>query len=131
MAGNISNYAELKILEHSVGKTAWTLPSCYVALFTATPSDSGGGTEITGGAYARQQIAGAGWAAAANGSITTAADVTFPQATADWGTITSVGLFDASTAGNLIWWGPLTVNKTVTNGDIFKIVAGNLTLSLD
>lgn len=131
MAGNISNYAELKILEHSIGKTTFTLPACWVAVYTADPTEADSGTEVTGGSYARQQILAAGWASATAGAITTAADITFPTATANWGTLTHVGVRDASTTGNLIWYGPLTASKVINTGDVFKILTGQLSLSLD
>lgn len=133
MPANISNYAELKILEHAVGKTAWNIPSCYVALYTVAPGEAGGGTEVptSGTGYARQQVLPAGWATAANGAITTATNIDFPQASADWNTIVALALLDALTGGNPIWYGPLAVNKTVTTGDIFRIPAGSLTLGLD
>jgi hypothetical protein len=133
MAGNLSNYAELAILEHSVGKTSWTKPSCYVALYTVAPTDSSSGTEVSssGTAYTRQQLLNTDWASASSGSITTASDVTFPTATASWGTVVAAAIVDASSSGNIIWYGTLTSNKTVDSGDTFKITAGNLTLSLD
>jgi len=127
----LSDYLENKLLEHSVGKTAFTMPTgCYLALYTAAPTDAGGGTEVTGGAYARQQT-NTSWAAASAGSIATNVDITFPTATANWGTVTHVGLFDASTAGNLLWWGALSASKTVNSGDVFKINSGQLVLTLD
>jgi len=126
---SIADYYENKILDHMLRAQAFTPPSTvYVALFTVSPSDSGGGTEVSGGSYQRQSVT---FGAASAGSITNSADITFPQATANWGTIVSVGLFDASTAGNLLWYGDLTTSKTVNSGDIFKISAGNLTVSLD
>jgi len=129
MASSISDYYENKILDHMLRAQAFTPPSTvYVALYTVSPSDTGGGTEVSGGSYARQAVT---FNAASGGSITNSADITFPQATADWGTIVAVGLFDASTAGNLLWYGNLTTSQTVNNGNIFKIPAGNLTVSLD
>lgn len=133
MAGNLSNYAENKVLEHSVGKSTWTTPSCYVALYTVAPTDSTSGTEVStsGTAYSRQQLLSTDWGSASNGSITTTSDVTFSTATASWGTVVAAAIVDASTSGNIIWYGTLTSNKTVDSGDTFKITAGNLTLSLD
>jgi hypothetical protein len=126
---SISDYYENKILDHMVRAQAFTPPSTvYVALFTVSPIDSGGGTEVSGGSYTRQA---ATFNAASNGFITNSADITFPQATADWGTIVSVGLFDASTAGNLLWYGDLTASQTVNNGNILKISAGSLNVSID
>jgi hypothetical protein len=126
---SISNYFENKILDHMLRNQSFTPPSTvYVGLFTVAPTDEGGGTEVSGGGYARQSVT---FSAASDGSITNSADITFPQATANWGTIVAVGLFDAATAGNLLWYGDLTQSKTVNSGDIFKIPAGNLTVSLD
>jgi len=126
---SVSDYYENKILDHMLRAQAFTPPATvYVALYTTAPTDAGGGTEVSGGSYARQAVT---FSAASDGSITNSADITFPQATADWGTIVAVGLFDASTAGNLLWYGNLTTSKTVNSGDIFKISAGNLTVSLD
>lgn len=130
MASGIADYAENKILDHSVGKTSWTMPSTWVALYTATPSDSGGGTEVTGGSYARFATSGATWNSASAGSISNAADITFVTATANWGTITGVALLDAATVGNFIWWGDLTATKVVNSGDVFKFLAGQLVLTL-
>src|ERR1700747_1140826 len=97
------------ILNHIVGKTAiFTLPTVYVALFTAVGSDAGSGfTEVSGGAYARVATAAADWNAAtgsAPSSISNANTLTFPTATANWGNIIAFGLYDAPTAGNLLAW---------------------------
>lgn len=102
----------------------------YVALFTATPSDTGGGTEVSGGSYARVAVtsaltAWAGTQAAAStvassgtsGTTSNNAAITFPSPTANWGSITSIGIFDATSGGNLLIWGALTTGKTVNNGD--------------
>jgi len=118
----LSDYMENKIINDMLRTVA-----AYVALYTAAPSDAGGGTEVSGGSYARQA---AGLSAASGGVSSNAADVTFPAATASWGTITHVGLFDASTAGNLMMWSPLDANKTIANGDTFKINLGDLDVIL-
>lgn len=131
MANNISDYLENKLLDHTVGKTSYTMPTAYIALYTVTPSDAGGGTEVTGGSYARVATSGATWAAASSGSNATAADITFTTASASWGTVVAIGILDASSSGNLLWWGPLTANKTVDSGDTFKIPSGSLTLALN
>jgi hypothetical protein len=133
MAGNISNYLETKLLEHSLGKTAFTLPTnVYAALYTVAPTDAGGGTEVTvANGYARVVTS---WNSAVNGAITNAADIRFPSAstaTGTWGTVVALGLFDASTNGNLLWYGPLSASVTINNGDDFRIAAGGLTITLD
>lgn len=97
------------ILGHLVGKTAiYTLPTVYIALFTAVGTDAGTGfTEVSGGSYARAATAGADWnspSGSAPSSISNANTITFPTATADWGSVIAFGLYDASTGGNLLAW---------------------------
>jgi hypothetical protein len=97
------------ILGHLVGKTAiFSLPTVYIALFTAVGTDAGTGfTEVTGGSYARAATAAADWSPAsgsAPSTISNANTLTFPTATADWGTVIAFGLYDASTGGNLLCW---------------------------
>jgi hypothetical protein len=102
-------------------QVAWKPSAIYIALFTVAPTDAGGGTEVSGGSYARVQVtqADANWNAPSggNGLFSNVNDITFPTPTADWGTIVAVGIFDAASAGNLLIWGNLTANKTVNNGD--------------
>lgn len=102
-----SDYSADAFLEWLVGKNAMpTLPTCYVALFTAMPADDGtGGTEVTGGSYARKVTSASDWAASSSTqprTIANAALLSFPTATADWGTVIGFGLYDASSAGNLL-----------------------------
>jgi hypothetical protein len=117
----------------------------YAALLTAAPSDSGGGTEVTGGSYARVAVASAlaNWAGTQSAASTTASSgtggqtsnngsVTFPSPTANWGVVTHFALYDALTGGNLIYWGTLTVSKTVNNGDAAPVfAAAALTITED
>lgn len=103
-----TNYSARKILDHHTGKTdIGSVPTAYIGLFTDAPTDAGGGTEVSGGSYARVATAGADWNAAAGSapaSCSNANDITFPRATADWGTVVAFGVFDASSGGNLLWW---------------------------
>jgi hypothetical protein len=146
MAGNISNYLETRLLDHSINKAAFTAPTAVgLALYTTTPNvDTGAsGTEVStsGTAYARVNIltgnAGGhffGSAASADPStLANAADIVFPTATAAWGTIVGMALLDSVTvgAGNALWIGALTASKVVNNGDVFKFLAGQLVLTLD
>ena len=125
---SFSNYLETKVLDHVFGATAYTAPATlYVGLYTATPNDAGGGTEVSGTGYARQSAA-----------FTTSGDTTsnpaaieFPTAGSNWGTVTHVGVFDASTSGNLLAYGALSTSKLVESGDVFRIPAGDLDISLD
>lgn len=133
--GSKSDAFEIDVLKAATGQattilTTTPLTNVYLALFTATPTDSTGGTEVTGGSYARVQTVGK-WAAPSAGSVTTNAVITFPTASADWGTITGAALMTASTAGTVMYWGALTASKVVSSGDTFSIAAGSLTLTED
>lgn len=134
MAGSLSNYLELELLDHVFGGAAYTAPATlYLALFTATPSDSGGGTEVSGGSYARKAVTAnsTNFPAASAGSIALNVSTSFVTATASWGVVTQFGIFDASTSGNLLAWGDLTASKTVDSGDTVSFAAGALTITLD
>ncbi len=126
MAG-FSNFLETKVLEHVFGGSAYTAPSTlHVALFTAAPSDTGGGTEVSGGAYARQT---ATFTVSGDTASNTAA-IEYATATADYGTVVAMGVFDAATSGNLLAYGTLTTSKTVSNGDVFRFNASAIDITL-
>lgn len=128
MAG-ISDYLENKILDHMLRNQAFTPPTTvYLALFTSDPGDDASGTEVSGGSYAREAITFG--SAASGGQISNTADITFTTATASWGTVTHVGIFDAATVGNLLWHGALSASKTVGDGDTFKVNTGDLDVSV-
>ena len=135
MAGSLSDYLENKLLDHVVGKTSFTMPTAtWIRLYTVTPSDSGGGTEVTGGSYVALNIVGAAaWGTAASGgSIANSVAITFATPSANWGTIVAFAVWDAQTSGNMLWWGLVTPNKTVNVGDAAPSFAiGALTLTLD
>lgn len=105
-----------------------TPATIYVALFTSAPTVSGGGTEVAGGSYARAAVTNnsANWPAAVAGAKSNANAVTFPQATALWGTVVAVGIFDALTGGNLLDFAALTTPRTVNVGDTFSFPVGDL-----
>lgn len=124
----MSNYLENALVNATLRNTSYTSPAAvYVALFTTDPTDAGSGTEVSGGSYARQA---ATFGAPSNGASTTSADISFPQATGSWGTVTHFGVYDASSTGNLLYHGALTASKTIETGDIFKIASGSLTVTL-
>jgi hypothetical protein len=127
----LSDYMENKIIDQ-MRNVAGVQVAAYVALFTAVTgleADSGWtATEVSGGAYQRQL---AGLTAASGGASSNGADITFPQATADWGLITHCALMDAITSGHVLMWTALDANKQVNNGDTFKINAGDLDVTLD
>lgn len=137
-----TNYLEQKLLQHAFTGTAFAQPSGrYLALFTAAPSETGGGTEVSGGAYARQAAAftvntafeidpvgnpGVLVTAALNTAI-----IEFPTASAAWGTITHIGIFDAATAGNMLAYAALETPRAITSGDIFRVPVNDLVIALD
>jgi len=132
MSGSLSDYAELKFLEHMVGKTSFTMPTVYVALVTTLPTDASTGSTLvepstSGTAYARKSTAGADWNAAASGAISNANAITFATATgAGWGTVVGFALTDNATAGagNVIGWGSLGTNKLISSGDTASFAGG-------
>lgn len=124
----MSNYLENALINATLRNTSYSSPAAvYVALFTTDPTDAGTGTEVTGGSYARQA---ATFTSPSNGSSTLAADVTFPTATGNWGTVTHFGIYDASTSGNLLYHGALNNSKNIQTGDILRIQVNNLTVTL-
>ena len=130
MAG-FSDYLEDKVLNHVFGGTAYTAPgTLYVGLYTAAPSDSGGGTEVSGGSYARKSMPAMTVSGTSPTEATNGAAVEFVTATGSWGTVTHVGVFDAVTTGNLLGWAALTASKTVSSGDVFRFDAGDLDITL-
>lgn len=126
-----TDYCENKVLDHINGKSSFTMPTAYVALFTAAPSDAGGGTEVSGGSYARVATSGATWSAASGGSAANAAAISFPTASASWGTVTHYALFDASSSGNMLRWAALTASKTIGSGDTASFAIGALQMTED
>lgn len=137
MAGK-TQYLERALLDHVFGKTTYTGPATvYLGLFTAAPSDAGGGTEVTGGSYARASLTNnttnfTNATGSSPASKTTGAALTYPAPTANWGTVTHFGIFDASSAGNLLYWAALTTSKTINNGDAAPSFAiGALTITED
>ena len=119
MAGK-ADYLENELLDHVLSAATWTAPvTVYVALYTAAPTDAGGGTEVTGGAYARVAVTNnaTNWPAAAAGAKANGTAITFPAPTANWGVIVAFAILDAAAAGNFLYWGLVTPNKTVNNGD--------------
>lgn len=130
-----SDYLEAQILNHIFRNTAIFAPpaNVYIAAFTAAPSDAGGGTEVSGGSYARKQVSTTGeWTAPDASTGTENVNVlTFPEATANWGTITHIAIFDAATGGNMLFWGALNASKVINSGNVLEFTAGELDVILD
>ena len=123
-----SNFLENALINATLRATTYTSPATvYVSLYTTDPTDADSGTEVSGGSYARTAVT---FGAPSNGVTTNSADVTFPTATGSWGTVTHIGIHDASTSGNLLFHTPLDTSKTIDSGDIFKITTGNLSVTL-
>ena len=123
-----SNYLENKILLHVLSNTAYTSPTTvYLGLHTADPTDAGTGTEVSGGSYARQSFAST---ISGNAASNTSA-IEFPTATGSWGTLGWVGVWDNVSGGNLLFHGALTTSKTIASGDVFRVPAGDLDITLD
>jgi hypothetical protein len=136
MPGSKSDIYEIDILKATTGQATTILSTTpltpFLALFTAAPSDSTAGTEVSGGSYARIACSGATkWNVPAAGSVTNNAVLTFPTATADWTTVVAFGLMTTVTGGSLMMWGTLTTNKPVGSGDTASFAVGQLTLTED
>jgi hypothetical protein len=128
---DMSDYLENKIVDHVFRNRSYTVPTTiYVGLYTTSPTDANSGTEVSGGSYARVQVgpSDAAWqstqgtttavaSSGTGGQTSNGSTITFPTPSANWGTITHVGILDAVTAGNLLVWGALTASKNVNNGD--------------
>ena len=138
---SMTDYLENKLADNFFRTTTYTRPAAlYIALYTTTTTDAGGGTEVTGGSYARQALnpldtnwyatqgGTTGASSGSGGSTSNAVEIAFPVATAGWGTILDIAIMDAASAGNMLFHGALTVSKTVNTGDQFKVAAGNLSV---
>jgi len=128
---SFTDYTENLVLTYLFTTGAATRPTAwYVGLFTAAPSDTGGGTEVSGSGYARVvtgTISGSGTAT----TFTNAAAIEFAAASGgNWGTIGWAGIFTASSGGTLLAWAPLTTSKAINDGDIFRIPASSLSITL-
>lgn len=128
----LTTYAANKIFDHMFRNQSYTPPSTlYIGLFTSAPTDaytgaSPTGTEVSGGSYARIACA---LSAASSRATSNSSNLTFPTATASWGTVVAIGLFEASSGGEMLWWDGLEVNKTVGSGDTFQINSGDLDMA--
>jgi len=144
-AGALSDYLENKLIDHVFRGTAYTAPATiYVELYTSACSDSARGTEVSGGSYARGLLAAntTNWAGTQSAGSTTASSgtggttsnnavIAFATPSAGWGTVTHIGLSDASTAGNMLVCTTLTTGKTINSGDSVSFPAASLTNQID
>lgn len=127
MAGSKSNYLETALLNAVLRNTSYTsVTTVYVALATAVGSDGSTFTEVSGGSYARTAVT---FGAPSGNSVANSGAVTFPTATADWGTVVAFGIYDASSGGNQLYWGDLTASKTISNGDTASFAISAMTVT--
>jgi len=125
---SLTNAFETTVLQFAFTTGAVTRPtSWYIGLFTAAPSEAGGGTEVAGGAYVREA---ATFSVTGNLATNTAA-IEWPTAGGAWGTLTHIAIFDAATSGTMLAYAPLTSAKTIDTGDVFRIPSGDLDITLD
>jgi len=126
-----SDHLENKVLDHLFGGTTYTPPATlYFGLFKTAPTDSGG-TEVTGGGYARASVANntTNFPAASAGAKKNAVVIVFPEATAAWGSVVGVGIFDAATGGNLLMQTSIPT-RDVQIGDAPRFAVNGLTITL-
>lgn len=131
MANNLSDYTENELCKWLTGQTngLGTAPTPYIRLWTVAPGEDGtGGTEVSGGSYAAVNSAGK-WGAPSGGVVSNNADITFPTATASWGTVVALTIEDAASAGNQLLVANLTASKSVASGDTFRFASGDLTIT--
>lgn len=128
---SFTNYTENLVLTWLLTNGSATRPTAwYVGLFTAAPSDAGGGTEVSGSGYVRKAT-GTITVSGTDTTATNSAAIEFAAASGgNWGSITHAALFDAETSGNMIAWAQLTTARTINDGDVFRIPAGSLTVTL-
>lgn len=136
MANNVGTYLQSQRVGWLRGSNFVAAPAnTYVALFTTAPTNAGtGGTEVSGGAYVRQTVTSSGWAAASGASPTQTSNssiITFPTATANWGTVTAFALYDAATGGNLLYTAALASSQVVSSGSTMSFQASALIISED
>lgn len=125
-----SDYSEANILNYITGRAAMPARTdAFLALFSTIPTDTGG-TELTGGAYARVNVTAAFGSAPVGDTISNSATISFPTASSAWATIKGYGLYDASTGGNLLWRGATSTDITVNSGQTYQIGAGSLQLTV-
>jgi len=125
---SFTDYLEDELLDHVFANAAYTSPTTvYLALFTANPTDAGGGTEVTGAGYVRQSIS---FGTASGGTISNDTAVSFTASGGNYGTVTGVAIMDASTAGNMLAWDAIT-SATVNDTDTLEFAVGDIDVSLD
>ena len=125
---SLTNTFETRVLEWLLTTGSSTRPTAwYLGLFTGAPGEAGGGTELSGDAYVREAVT----FTVSGDTATNSGAVEWPVATGNWGTITHVAIFDALTSGNMIAYAALSNSKTINTGDVIRIPASDLDVTLD
>jgi hypothetical protein len=125
---SFSNTYETLVLQYTFTNASVTRPTAwYIGLFTSAPGEAGGGTEVSGGSYVREAVT----FSVTGDTATNTAAIEWPVATGNWGTITHIAVYDASTGGNQIAYAELTASKVIATGDVIRIPAGDLDITLD
>lgn len=143
---NMSNYLSSALLNQVFRNQTYTKPTkVFIALYTSNPTAADTGQEVTGGGYSRQEVAfGAPTSenyqqyhpstgqqvTVSKRTIKNSADIVMPTASADWGQVTHIGIRDAATGGNLLYFGALDTPRSILTNDIFKILTGQVSLTL-
>lgn len=143
---NMSNFLATALLNQVFRNTSYTGPSkVYLALYTSNPTAADTGQEVTGGGYARQvmdfgaptneiytiyhPITGQ-QVSVSKRTIKNSTDIAMPTATADWGQVSHIGIRDAATGGNLLYFGSLETPRSILTNDIFKMLTGQIVCTL-
>ncbi|WP_339271750.1 hypothetical protein NYE54_09320 [Paenibacillus sp. FSL K6-1330] len=143
---NMSNYLAAALLNQVFRNAAYTRPTkLYLALYISNPTGADTGQEVTGGGYVRQEVTfGAPTienytiyhpttgqqVTVSKQTIKNSADVVMPTATADWGQVSHIGIRDAATGGNLLYFGALETPRSILSNDIFKMLTGQIVCTL-
>lgn len=123
-----------QLLEHLFRTASFAKPTnITVALMTGVATDSQLVGEVSGNGYLRQSLPplDANWTAVASGSLKSDQKVTFPAATAQWGTIRSAALIFNDGTDTQYLFGNLTTPQFVDNANVFEFDVGKIIVRLD
>ena len=125
MASKKSNYLKSNIVKHVKGEASYTMPTTlYLALYTTDPTVADAGTEVTGGSYVRKAIS---FAAGSGGSAASNAAINFTSMPTT--NVSHWGIRDASSGGNLLYFGNFDIVQAITSGQTFTINSGNVVIT--
>lgn len=134
---SLTDAVEVDLLKAFTGKATSifvvTVITPYLALYTAAPSDSAAGTEVSGSSYTRMNAPSATWPTPTSGSpssVSNTTAVTYPAATTTGYTVLGASLTDASSAGNILRWASVT-STAIAVGDQPNLAVGAVTMTMD